>query len=405
MAEQDRYDYAIIGAGVAAASAAAAIREKDADGSIAIIGREPDGPVYRPALSKDLWVDGEASLEDNWLLDDGIGAVFLPSISVTAIDTAAHALTLSDASQVGYSRLLIATGAEPRTIDLPDSARVVYYRTAQDYRRLREFAKPGSSAVVVGGGYIGSELAAALSLNDVAVTLIVPGKQVLQQMFPTIVLDEIERALREHGVTLVTGARVTGGAVHGDSVTVTTEAGESYSGDVVVAGLGVVPNDQVTRQAGLEVGNGIVVDERLATSAPDVWAAGDVASYPDALLGVRRVEHVDNAEHQGTTAGHNMAAAAAGKDEETYTYTPIFWSDIYDFGYEAVGTLDASLEMVEDFTSDHSAGVVYYVDGGHVRGVLLWNVWDSTPKAKEVIEQSAQETLSAEQLKGRIPLS
>ncbi len=404
MSDQVRYDYVIAGGGVAAASAAQAIRDKDAQGTIAIIGREKDGPVYRPDLSKTLWLDDDAQLEDSFLLSDDVGAAFMPSTSVTAIDTGAHTLTLSDTSAVEYGRLLIATGAEPRTLDLPDSDRVIYYRTADDYRRVRELATPDSTAVVVGGGYIGSEIAAALSVNEVKVTVVIPGKQILENMFPKIILDEIEKAFREHDVVIAGESKVTGGSVHGDSVSVQTDDGESYSGDFVVAGVGVKPNDQVAEQAGIDVDDGIVVNADLATSASDVWAAGDVARYPDALLGVRRVEHVDNAENQGTTAGTNMAASATGGHEEKYTYTPIFWSDIYDFGYEAVGELSSQLDMVEDFNDDHSSGVVYYLKDGHVRGVLLWNVWDSTDKAKQVIEQTGVEPLSPAELKGKIPL-
>src|SRR5699024_10436928 len=159
----------------------------------------------------------------------------------------------------------------------------------------------------------------------------------------------------------------------------------------------------VARAAGMAAADGIVVDRRLATSAPHVWAAGDVARYEDAPLGERRLEHDDHAEHSGALAGRSMVVDRTGTgDPESYTYTPIFWSDLFDDGYEAVGVLDSSLETVEDFTDDGSAGVVYYLDGGRVRGVLLWNVWDSTDAAKQIIKQSMAQPMGASDLRGRI---
>jgi NADPH-dependent 2,4-dienoyl-CoA reductase/sulfur reductase-like enzyme len=193
--------------------------------------------------------------------------------------------------------------------------------------------------------------------------------------------------------------------VDGDTVVVTDTAGTEHRADVVVVGVGVIPQDQVAQQAGITVENGIVVDDGLATSAPDVWAAGDVARYEDHLLGVRRVEHVNNAERMGSIAGQNMVRSRTGSDEpRDYDYTPFFWSDLFDYGYEAVGILDASLTTVEDFTDDGSAGVVYYVDGGQVRGVLLWNVWDSVDQAKAIMSQSLTEPLGPDDLVGRIAL-
>jgi 3-phenylpropionate/trans-cinnamate dioxygenase ferredoxin reductase subunit len=399
------YDYVIVGAGVAAAAAAAAIRERDAEGSLAIIGREDDGPFYRPDLSKTLWLDENAGLDNGWLLDDQIGADLLTGTSVTAIDTEARTLTLSDTRTLTYGQLLLATGAEPRTLDLPDSPRILTYRTVADYRRLRELTNSGARAVVVGGGYIGAEISAALRQNEVEVTLIMPGTAVQGSMFPADLAAEVTRTYRERGVEMVTGTRVTGARTEGDTVTVSTDQGTERTADVVVVGAGVVPNDQVARLAGITVDDGIVVDARLATSAPHVWAAGDVARYPDALLGTRRVEHVDNAEHQGTVAGRNMAAAQTGSGEpESYTYTPIFWSDLFDYGYEAVGELSAQADTTEDFSADRSSGVVYYAHEDHVRGVLLWNVWDSTDKAKAVIEQTAVEPRSGDELRGSIDL-
>ena len=163
----------------------------------------------------------------------------------------------------------------------------------------------------------------------------------------------------------------------------------------------MLPRTGLAEAAGIEVDNGIVVDEHLRTSAPDVYAAGDVASYPDSLLGRRRVEHVDHAEKSGELAGRVMAGADA-----TYDYTPFFWSDIFDYGYEAVGETRSDLDLVEDWKDGEiGTGVIYYLRAGQVRGVVLWNVWDSVDKARDLIAETAKEPVAdPETLRGRIPL-
>ena len=406
---QDAYDYVIVGAGVAGASAARAIRRHDEEGTTLVIGREDDAPFYRPDLSKTLWLDEDAAQggepASGWLLDDEARADLVTGVSVTAIDTETKSLALSDTSTVSYGRLLLATGAQPRTLDLPESDRILTYRTLADYRRLRGVVQAGSRAVVVGGGYIGAEVAAALAQNDVTVTLLMSGETVQGHMFPRRLAQEVTEEFRARGVTVVGGSGAQAARLDGDTVVVTDTKGADHVADVVVVGVGVTPEDQVAQQAGITVEDGIVVDGTLATSAPDVWAAGDVARYEDDLLGVRRVEHVNNAERMGSIAGQNMVRTRTGADElRSYDYTPFFWSDLFDYGYEAVGILDSSLTTVEDFTDDGSAGVVYYMDGGTVRGVLLWNVWDSVDQAKAVMSQSITEPQDRDDLVGRIPL-
>ena len=176
--------------------------------------------------------------------------------------------------------------------------------------------------------------------------------------------------------------------------------GTEITGDAVVIGVGVLPRTGLAEAAGLDVDNGITVDEHLRTSATDVYAAGDVAAYPDALLGRRRVEHVDHAEKSGELAGKVMAGSG-----ETYDYTPFFWSDILDAGYEAIGETTSRLDMVEDWKDGQiGTGVVYYVKSGQVRGVVLWNVWDSVDRARDLIAETGREPVSdPESLRGRIP--
>lgn len=400
---QDSYDYVIVGGGVAAASAVSGIRSEDEGGTIAVLGSEPDPPVYRPALSKDLWLKDDATLDGNSLagdLEDDDHVDLVTDTTVTAIDPDAHAVRLADGSSVGYGKLLLATGAEPRVLALDPGPRVVYYRTAADYERLRAIAGSDSHVVVVGGGYIGSEITSALVQNDVRVTLVLDLEDVQEQMFPRALAASLTKAFADRGVTVVHGS-VASGEETADGVRIRLDDGTEVTGDVAVIGVGVVPRTGLAEAAGLDVDNGVTVDDHLRTSADDVYAAGDVASYPDALLGRRRVEHVDHAEKSGEHAGKVMAGADAA-----YDYTPFFWSDILDAGYEAVGETSSRLEMVEDWKDGRiGTGVVYYLRSGQVRGVLLWNVWDSVEKAREIIAETTTEPVSdPEQLRGRIPL-
>src|SRR6476661_10376643 len=367
------YDYVIVGAGVAAASAVKGIRSGDSSGTVAVLGSEPDPPVYRPELSKDLWLKDGRSLDDASLagdLEDDEHVDLVLDTTVTEIDPDGHVVRLADGSSVGYGKLLLATGAEPRTLNIDPGPRVVYYRTAADYERLRAVAEKGSHVAVVGGGYIGSEIASALVQNDVQVTLVLDLEDVQEQMFPRALAASLTKAFADRGVTVVHGS-VAGGEEADGGVRIRLEDGTDIAADAAVIGVGVLPRTGLAEAAGLDVDNGIVVDDHLHTSATDVYAAGDVASYPDALLGRRRVEHVDHAEKSGEHAGKVMDGA-----DEAYDYTPFFWSDILDYGYEAVGETSSRLDMVEDWKDGEvGTGVVYYLKAGSVRGVLLWNVW------------------------------
>lgn len=391
------WDYVIIGAGVAGANAVTGIRELDREGSVALLGAEPDPPLYRPDLSKELWLEEGRELSGSRLLGEEAPATVRLDTEVSRIDPAAHTVTLADGGEIGYGRLLLATGATPRTLPIR-SDRVVYYRTAEDFRRVREMARDEAHLVVVGGGYIGTEMAAALAQNHIRVTLVTEDDLVLTHMVPEGLARRVTGHFEQNGVELVTGTVQSGESVS-DGVALHLDDGRTIEGTGVVVGVGVLPATGLAEEAGLTVHDGIVVDAGLRTSAEDVFAAGDVARYPDSLLGERRVEHVDNAESMGTLAGRVMAGA-----DETYTHTPFFWSDLFDDGYEAIGELTTRLETVEDFGGeDHSAGVVYYLDGGRVRGVLLWNTWDSVPKAQRLIERTAAEPVTdPNSLKGTI---
>lgn len=384
-----RYDYLIIGGGMVADSAARGIREIDGTGSIGILGADPDEPYTRPALSKKLWTDSEFG-RDQVPLDTAsdTGAQVHTGVSVASVDRSRASVTTESGDHYEYGDLLLATGAEPMRIDLAPSPRVVYFRTFSDYRALRELTRTAEHIAVVGGGYIGTELASALSLQGVKVTLVTSADILGAHMFPPTLAAGFDKGFAEHGVTVRRGTKVTAGAEASARVQLQLDDGTTLEADGAVFGLGVQPRTELADGAGLAVADGIVVDELLRTADEHVYAAGDVANYPDAILGRRRVEHVDNATEMGKAAGRNMAGAA-----EPYSYTPYFYSDIYDDGYQAIGTVSTSMSTIEDWKSVGKEGVVYYLDDqAVVRGVLMWNVWEGLDVARTLLAEKKPQT-------------
>lgn len=409
----DSYDIVIIGAGPAAAGVITGLRETDTTSSVGVFGAEGTPPLYRPDLSKTLWLEEGKKLEDSYILGADPGADLRLGIEVTAIDPRAHEITLESGTKVGYGKLVIATGSEPIALGAATGAGVLTYREAADYLALREAAAPGTHAVVVGGGYIGAEITSALVQNDVTVTMVMPEQYVQERMFPAELAEKVTNGFRDRGVTITQGM-FAGVAAGDDGASVTLEGGAAVSGGVVVLGVGVRPRTSLAEAAGIDVDGGIVVDQQLRTSADDVYAVGDVALYPDALLGRRRVEHIDNAESMGQAAGQIIAGL-----DVAYDHTPFFWSDLFDDGYEAIGDLDSRHDTFVDWNDDQSAAVVYYVapgsaadpggaagpggEGGQVTGVLLWNTWDSVPAAEALIAETKDSPVAAAaDLKGRI---
>jgi 3-phenylpropionate/trans-cinnamate dioxygenase ferredoxin reductase subunit len=399
MADSTPFSHVIVGGGMVADSAARGIREVDASATILILSDDVDEPYTRPALSKKLWTDPEFTEEQvplNTAADTG--AEILLRTTVRAVRPDAHEVVTTDGRTFTYGRLLLATGGRPVALPLDDASdgrRSIAFRTAEDYRRLRALADAGGSVIVVGGGYIGTELAAALVQNGVAVTLVHTGSVLGDDVFPADLARRFEQMFRDAGVELVGGSRVSGGAVDGSGARLELENGDELRADAVVGGLGITPETRIAEDAGLVVEDGIVVDEFLRTSAADVFAAGDVARYPDRILGRRRVEHVDNAQEMGRSVGRNLAGA-----DEPYTHTPYYYSAVFGHRYEAVGTLDASLDTVEDWQEPFERGVVYYLDGGRVVGVLLWGVEDRRDAARAVL--AAADELTPDDLRGRI---
>ncbi len=391
------YTYLIIGGGMTAHAAIRGIREVDSDGSIALFSEESDPPYKRPPLTKKLWAGKR--LETVWSKMDGLGVEMHLGRTINAVDPGNKSVTDTQGTEYTFDKLLLATGGTPRRLPFGGDD-IIYYRTLQDYLRLRALTERGERFAVIGGGFIGSEVAAALAMNGKNVVMLLPEAGLGARLYPPDLVEFLTGFYREKGVEVLTGERAVGLEKRGDQLALKTESGKEIVVDGVVAGIGIEPNVQLAREAGLEVANGnggITVDDLLRAGHPDIFAAGDAALFCDPLLGtIRRVEHEDNANTMGKAAGRNMAGA-----NETYQHSPFFYSDLFELGYEAVGELDPRLETVADWKEPYREGVVYYLRDGRVRGVLLWNVWGQVEAARRLIAEP--EPFRAEDLKGRLP--
>ena len=368
-----RTDYLIVGAAMTGDMAAKGIRENDRKGSITLVGAEPHPPYKRPHLSKKLWQGGA---EEKIWLKPAEDVDLRTGRRIVELDLDAHSATDDAGDEYEWRKLLLATGARPR--EIPESEEVIYFRTLDDYRALRAIADQGRHVAVVGGGFIGSELAAGLVGVGARVTMLFPESGIGFRLFPDHLSDFVTGYYRERGVDVLTEQLV----VVAKEGIVETAQGTTLEVAAVVAGLGVIPNTELAEAAGLEVADGIVVDEYGRVSGhQDVFAAGDVARFPVAALGTMlRVEHEDHANTHGRFVGANMAGA-----ETPYDHLPFFYSDLFDLGYEAVGLVDSRLEAAADWQVPFRKGVVRYLEDGYVRGVLLWNVWDKVDAARELI--------------------
>lgn len=379
------HKYLIVGGGMAADSAIHGIRKVDPSGAIAMICEELHSPYDRPPLSKSLWKG--AQFESIWRSQHNLDVALHIGKKIVNLDAANKTATDNTGNVYTYEKLLLATGGSVRR--LPDSdENVIYFRTVNDYHKLRELCERGTDFVVIGGGFIGSEIAAALAMNNKQVTMIFPEAGIGARVYPPALSEYLNNYYREKGITLHVSDTVKSIRKAGAKVIVTSKNGIEIAADGIVAGLGIQPNTDLAEQAGLTIDNGIIVDELLRTSNPDIYAAGDVANFYSTLLQKRmRVEHEDNANVMGEMAGRNMAGQS-----NPYHYQPFFYSDLFDLGYEAVGELDAGLDIVEDWKEPFHKGVIYYLREGHVSGVLLWNTWNQVETATQLIAEKAEHT-------------
>jgi 3-phenylpropionate/trans-cinnamate dioxygenase ferredoxin reductase subunit len=381
--------YVIVGASLAGAKAAETLREEGFDGTIALVGEETERPYERPPLSKGYLLGKVAKSsiyvhEEAWYAAHGIN--LLLGSAVTAVDRSGSRVELADGSAISYDRLLLTTGASPRTLDVPgsDLGGVRYLRTAGDSERLGAALAGADRVVIAGAGWIGLEVAAAAREQGCEVTVVEPGAGALLRSIGPELGETFADLHRAHGVTFhfgegVSELRGSGGRV----AAVVTSAGAELPADLVVVGIGAVPNTALAAVAGLEVDNGIIVDAALRTSDPAIYAAGDVASAFNPLLGRRvRVEHWANALNGGPAAARSMLG-----QEVIYDRVPYFYSDQYDLGMETSGLPEPGHYDQVVYRGDREGleFIAFWLTSGAVVAGMNVNVWDVTDDIQALI--------------------
>lgn len=390
------YQYLIIGGGMTAHGAIRGIRSVDANGSIGLISAESHPPYKRPPLSKKLWQG--MPTEKIWYQNEGLDVTLHLGRSVQTLVLADKQVIDDQGGIYHFDKLLLATGGTPLRLPFGGDD-IIYFRNLDDYHKLRALTEEKRCFAVIGGGFIGSEIAAALAMNGKQVTMLFPEEGIGARLFPHDLNQFLNQYYIDKGVEVLPGQLVTGVSRQQDQLVLNVRNADgsderTLEADAVVAGIGIRPNSQLAEQAGLAVDNGIVVDGYLRAGNPDIYAAGDVANFYNPSLEARmRLEHDDNAVTMGKYAGRNMAGESA-----PYHHLPYFYSDLFELGYEAVGRTDPRLETLEDWVEPYKKGVVYYLQTGRVRGVLLWNVWESVDAARALIAKPGP--FSMKDLKG-----
>lgn len=338
----------VIGAGEAGARAVAELRERGYTGAITLLGNEGQYPYERPPLSKRQLTDEAAPIPAT-VIGPGelerLGVRFRGGDAAVRIDRDGREVELASGGRVPYERLLLATGAAPRKLTVQGSGaeEVLYLRRFEDMQRLRERLRSGARAAIIGGGFIGLEAAASASALGCEVTLIEVAPRILTRGVPEAIARRVEERHRKAGVRFRIGTMLESIDREGDDLAIRLADGSETRCDVVIAGIGAVPETTLAADCGLTVANGIQVDGRLQTSDPAIFAAGDCCSFPHPLYGGRhiRLEAWRNAQDQGLHA----AAAMLGADEP-YAAVPWFWSDQYDLTLQVAGLLDGAASTV-----------------------------------------------------------
>jgi 3-phenylpropionate/trans-cinnamate dioxygenase ferredoxin reductase subunit len=370
----------VIGGGLAAGHAVTGLRDLGHDGAVVVLADEPHPPYERPPLSKAL-LRGKKPAASTYLHPPTWYAAHRVELRtgarVVRLDPPAHMVETDDGQSLAYSRLLLATGARARRLPLEPTAaiEVCYLRTLDDAARLRALLGPGQRLLVVGGGWIGMEVAASARQLDTAVTLVEPAGQPLAALGPEVGA-RFAASHRDHGVDLRTG---TGLDRLADGRAVLTD-GSAVEVDVVLVGVGAIAQDELARDAGLAVDNGVLVDAGLRTSAPDVFAAGDVANALHPILGERvRVEHWQNAVSQGQAAARALAGEPVSYDD-----LPYFFTDQYDLGLEYfghVGSTGYDELVIED--GDADAFACFWSRAGRLLAAMHVNQWDRSDELRD----------------------
>ncbi len=377
--------FVIVGASLTGAKAAEELREQGFEGRIILLGAEAERPYERPPLSKD-FLRGEAD-DKPFVHDDDFyeekNVELRTGVTVTAIDPLGSTITVDGSEEIGYDKLLIATGAEPRRLDLPgvDLEGVVYLRTVADSEALGQRFGDGVKVVVVGAGWIGSEVAASANQKGCEVTMIAPENAPLERVLGAE-LGKLYRDVHEdQGVRFLAGTGVTGFEGSGSVEAVLTDTNERIEADLVVVGVGVLPRTELAEAARIPTDNGILTGPSLETEAPGIFAAGDVANAVHPFYDHRvRVEHWANARRQGAAAARSMLGQTVEFDE-----IPYFFSDQYDLGMEYVGYAPESDSIVYRGDVDKREFIAFWLKNGRVVAGMNVNVWDVSDSIRDLI--------------------
>lgn len=374
----------IVGAGEAGARAAVELRNRGWDGPITLIGEERQAPYERPPLSKQQLLAPDEPppvfiLNDDLLARHGIR--LLAGSPVALIDRAAHEAVLADGSRVPYQKLLLTTGARPRkmSLDGSDLSQMMYLRTYRDALALRSRLQAGKRVVVIGGGFIGLEVAASARERGCSVTVIEAAPRILMRGVPEEIAHIVEARHLAAGVRMTCGTGIGSIEFDGSEHVIRLADGAVVRCDAIVAGIGAVPETSLAEACGLALENGIRVDERLATSDPDIFAAGDCCSFPHQLYGGRRIrlEAWRNAQEQGRHAAGGMLGA-----NDPYTVLPWFWSDQYELTLQVVGLPDSGDVTVSRDLGE--AGKLFFHLTGDGRLVSASGIGPSSGIAKDI---------------------
>ena len=338
----------VVGGGLAAGKLVTEYRAAGGEALVTVVASEPDPPYHRPPLTKG-FLRGEVEREGTYVrpaeeYEDEVVELRLGA-RAERIDPDAHVVVLEGGEEIPYTRLVLATGARPRPLPLPgaDLVGVHTYRTLADADAVRTAAEEAHAAIVVGGSFIGAESAASLRLRGLDVTLIEMGPQLMPQLRAPELSAQLADLYRDEGVEVLLGTELAELTGNGKLLTgAKTKDGSTIEGYLANVGIGVVPNVELANDAGAEVDDGIVVDERFRTSLPDVYAVGDVARYPDPTSGrLRRIEHWSNANAQGGHLGRQLAGARAAYDE-----LPVFFTQLFDKKFQVLGDVEPATACV-----------------------------------------------------------
>ncbi|QDQ42501.1 NAD(P)/FAD-dependent oxidoreductase [Methylacidiphilum kamchatkense] len=374
------YPYLIVGGGMTADAAVRAIRSIDENKAIGIISEEPYPPYLRPPLSKGLWKG--RPVQRIWCRTESKKADLFLGETALALDLSNRRLYTDKEKTYSFEKLLIATGGRPRTLPFKDQS-IIYYRNLADYYKLREITERAEHFGIIGGGFIGTEIASCLCELGKKVSMIFLEEGIGRRIFPLELSLRLNAFFEQKGVRLYPNQSVKDYRKEGDKEIIVSSTGQELVFDCVVAGLGIIPNVELAKEAGIKVENGIVVNEYLQTSCEGVYAAGDVANFYCPPLGKRlRVEHEDNARKMGECAGKAMAG-----NPLVYEHIPSFYSDFFNFSYESVGIADGNLPVISFWNADSSKGVLYYHDSSKLMGVLLWNIPGKVPEARALLSE------------------